>query len=82
MDVHHVTGFIIAHADIVVQALVQAEMVEGVLGGEVGRGEVEIAVGHEDFQVRVVGHCVAQCFGDIDIPVFMVCVRPRPILSR
>lgn len=76
MDVHHVTCFIIAHADVVLQYSLQAEAVEGILGGKVWRRQVEKAVRYVDFQVRVYTHGVAQGLGYVNVPVFVVCVRP------
>ena len=42
MDVHHVPGFVVAHADVALQFLLQAETVEGVAGGKVRCGQVVI----------------------------------------
>ena len=38
VDIHHVPGFVVTHLDIVVQAFIQTQVIEGVLGGEVGGG--------------------------------------------
>ena len=56
VDVHHVPGFVIAHADIAAQGLVEGEMIESVFGGEVRRAEIVVAVGDEDLEIFVEGH--------------------------
>lgn len=76
MDVHHVPSFIIAHADVVLQFPLQAEAVEGVLGGKVWGRQVEKAICDVDFQVRVDTHGVSKGLGYVDVPIFVVCVRP------
>src|SRR6516165_12076743 len=42
VQVHHVAGFVVGHGDVAGQALVQAEVVDGVLGGEIRSGHVVI----------------------------------------
>ena len=76
MDVHHVPGFVISHADVLLQGLVQREMVERVFGGEVGRAEIVVAVGDKNLEIFIERHSGAQSFGNVDILILKVAVRP------
>jgi hypothetical protein len=76
MDIHHVPGFIVAHADMVLQLLLETEPVKSVLGGKVGSCQIEKPVCHVDFQVWIDTHGVTQRYGHVDVPVFMVCIGP------
>jgi hypothetical protein len=78
VDVHHVARFVIGHADVLAKRGIEAEMVEGVFGGEVGRAEIVVAVGDEDLEIFIEVHGAAQSFSDIDILIFEIAVRPLP----
>src|SRR6185295_15924278 len=60
VDVHHVPGLVEAGAEVALEARVQAQVAERVFGGEVGRGQVVVAGGHEEPHVRVLGERAAQ----------------------
>ena len=48
VDVHHMPGLVIFHADIFMQALVEPEMLEGVFRRKVRCAKVIISIRHED----------------------------------
>ena len=56
VDIHHVACVVVSHADVAAQRFVEAEMMEGLFGGEVGRAEIEVAVGDKDLEVFIEGH--------------------------
>ena len=53
MDVHHVTGFVFFHRDLLVMFWGESHVGESVFGGKEGCGEIVIAVGDEDLHVGV-----------------------------
>ncbi len=81
MNVHHVTGFVVVHADVGAQAFIEPEMVENVFGGEEGCGDVVVAVGNINLEMRVLADGFAQGFGHIDVLVFVLGVAPGPNLE-
>ena len=60
VHVHHVARLVVGHPHVLAQRRVEAEVTEGVLGRKVRRGEVVVAVRHEDAHERVAGHRLAQ----------------------
>ena len=72
------SGFVISHGDVVTQALVYAEVLEGIFGSEVRGSQIVIAIGDKNFEVRVKVQSLPQCFGDINEFVLMRFVAPGP----
>lgn len=70
VQIHHVTGGVVVLGDVFLQVGVEAHVVKGVAGGEVGGGEVVDAVGNVDFEEGVGAHGFGEGFGDIDELVF------------
>lgn len=66
VQIHHVTGGVVVLGDVFLQIGVEAHVVEGVAGGEVGGGKIVDAVGDVDFEEGVGAHGFGEGFGDID----------------
>jgi hypothetical protein len=76
MDVHHVAGFVVAHCEVAVQGLVQAEVIEGVFGSEVGCAQIAVAVGDENLEMRVDRHGFSQDLAYVNVAVLEFGKRP------
>ena len=71
-------GLVVVHRDVLLQAGIEFQVLEGVLGGEERRCQIVVAVADEDLEERVLRHCSAQGFGDIDILVLEFAVITDP----
>ena len=78
MKIHHVAGFVVGHGDVGALFLRKLYMIEGVFGGEVGGGEVVVAVGDQHFHGGVQLEAFAEGLCDVDIMV-LECVVNVPI---
>lgn len=67
LGVHHMSGFVVMHRDVVADLGAEEHVIDGVLGGEVWGGEVVVAIGDENFHVREFVHCFAEAFGNIEV---------------
>ena len=70
--VHHVPALIVGLGDVLLQFGSQRHMVHRVPGGEIRRGEVEVAVSYEDLEIRVAADGLAQSVADVDVFSFVV----------
>ncbi len=69
LGVHHVSGVVVVHGDVLLEVRAEEHVVDGVLGREVWGGEVVVAVGDEDFHVRDFVHRLAEALGDVEVLV-------------
>ena len=67
MDVHHVARLVLGGADARPLAGVEAHVAQGVLGGEIRRGQVVVALGHEEPHVGVLRERAAQRLAGVGI---------------
>lgn len=67
MNVHHMSGLIILHGDLIFEFWINLEMVEGVLGREVGGGQVKKSVGDKNMEGRIEGHSLPEGLSDVDV---------------
>lgn len=56
MDVHHVPRLAVPHRDVIPQRRIEVQVIDRVLCREGRRGQIAMAFGDEDFQVRLSGH--------------------------
>src|SRR5208337_21752 len=65
VDVHHMSGIELGGGDVAAQAGVESKVLEGVVDGIEGRGEVKVALSHKQLHVRVLDEGAAQVRAEV-----------------
>src|SRR5213083_2764597 len=69
VQVHHVAGGVIVQRDVFRKGGIEAQMAEGVMRGQPGRGHVEIAARDVHFEKRISRKALRQRFRHVEITV-------------
>jgi hypothetical protein len=76
LDVHHVARVAVVHGHPIAEGRVSAQVIDGMLRGELRSGEIVTAVGDENTQKAVFRHGVPQLGRDVQIAVIRAAVVP------
>ena len=76
MNIHHMPGFVEPHRNVIPQTLIQGHVIESVARGEVGGGQIVVAIAYKNLQVSIDRHGLAQGFSHIDILILVLIITP------